>query len=235
MPYILVTLAVGYLTIALDSGFIPTGSPEYFKVRNALFLLPILFFTLLPQLMHYLQDPTDQATSPSARCRTLNCLNDDLRGNLCHLCQVLVPIHGKHCYHCGRCCLQYDHHCVFLFTCVGAANVHLFMAFTGLLSLGGLQGILVVVLKIVEELRGRPYYDRLFETGFLHLNVLRELYHASRVLHWLDIMLCLKYVLIGGTLCTVTFFKWRYFVAARRRKQGPPLEPAALAAQLTYY
>ena len=34
VPYILVTLAVGYLTIALDSGFIPTGSPEYFKVRK---------------------------------------------------------------------------------------------------------------------------------------------------------------------------------------------------------
>jgi len=50
-------------------------------------------------------------------------------GALCHLCRVVKPHRGGHCYTCGRCVLRYDHHCPFVGTCVGEANHRPFLVF----------------------------------------------------------------------------------------------------------
>lgn len=179
--------------------------------------------------MGYLMDPN--GAPPANRCKTLNFLNEKLSANLCHICQCIIPSKGKHCYHCGRCCLEYDHHCVFLFTCIGRSNVFSFMAFTGFMAISGIQGILVVLLQIIEELKTRPYYARLFEDGLFNWTVIRELYFALHVLHFLDIMLSLKYVFIGATLCVVTYFKWRYLCHLRKKIDMN----SSVSTKLTYY
>ncbi|ONK72789.1 uncharacterized protein A4U43_C04F23250 [Asparagus officinalis] len=40
----------------------------------------------------------------------------------CLYCNVIQPPRSKHCHKCCRCVLQFDHHCVWLRTCIGRAN-----------------------------------------------------------------------------------------------------------------
>ncbi|KAL2939707.1 Protein S-acyltransferase 10 [Bienertia sinuspersici] len=40
----------------------------------------------------------------------------------CTYCNVLQPPRSKHCHDCDKCVLQFDHHCVWLGTCIGLGN-----------------------------------------------------------------------------------------------------------------
>lgn len=40
----------------------------------------------------------------------------------CTYCRVLQPPRAKHCHDCDKCVLQFDHHCVWLGTCIGQGN-----------------------------------------------------------------------------------------------------------------
>ncbi|KAL7613967.1 protein S-acyltransferase 10 isoform X1 [Lactuca sativa] len=40
----------------------------------------------------------------------------------CTFCNVVQPPRTKHCHDCEKCVLQFDHHCVWLGTCVGQGN-----------------------------------------------------------------------------------------------------------------
>ncbi|KAJ4714094.1 S-acyltransferase [Melia azedarach] len=45
-----------------------------------------------------------------------------IRSLTCSYCNVEQPPRAKHCHDCERCVLQFDHHCVWLGTCVGQGN-----------------------------------------------------------------------------------------------------------------
>ncbi|GAB2223965.1 hypothetical protein Droror1_Dr00004710 [Drosera rotundifolia] len=40
----------------------------------------------------------------------------------CTYCNVVQPPRAKHCHDCDKCVLQFDHHCVWLGTCIGQGN-----------------------------------------------------------------------------------------------------------------
>ncbi|GMH24543.1 hypothetical protein Nepgr_026386 [Nepenthes gracilis] len=40
----------------------------------------------------------------------------------CTYCNVVQPPRAKHCHDCNKCVLQFDHHCVWLGTCIGWGN-----------------------------------------------------------------------------------------------------------------
>ncbi|XP_010266105.1 PREDICTED: protein S-acyltransferase 10-like isoform X4 [Nelumbo nucifera] len=40
----------------------------------------------------------------------------------CTYCNVIQPPRSKHCHDCDKCVLQFDHHCVWLGTCIGHGN-----------------------------------------------------------------------------------------------------------------
>ncbi|KAH7432626.1 hypothetical protein KP509_07G031400 [Ceratopteris richardii] len=40
----------------------------------------------------------------------------------CFNCNIYKPPRSKHCHHCNKCILQYDHHCPWLNTCIGYGN-----------------------------------------------------------------------------------------------------------------
>jgi hypothetical protein len=45
------------------------------------------------------------------------------------VCDVRVPERNKHCYTCGECCAEMDHHCPFTANCVGRDNYRFFFGF----------------------------------------------------------------------------------------------------------
>ncbi|XP_030535818.1 protein S-acyltransferase 10-like [Rhodamnia argentea] len=45
-----------------------------------------------------------------------------IRTFTCSYCNVEQPPRAKHCHDCDRCVLQFDHHCVWLGTCIGQGN-----------------------------------------------------------------------------------------------------------------
>ncbi|KAK9265528.1 hypothetical protein L1049_001773 [Liquidambar formosana] len=49
-------------------------------------------------------------------------LGTSVRNLTCTYCNVMQPPRAKHCHDCDRCVLQFDHHCVWLGTCIGQGN-----------------------------------------------------------------------------------------------------------------
>ncbi|XP_048502387.1 protein S-acyltransferase 10 isoform X2 [Beta vulgaris subsp. vulgaris] len=45
-----------------------------------------------------------------------------MRQLTCTYCNILQPPRAKHCHDCDKCVLQFDHHCVWLGTCIGQGN-----------------------------------------------------------------------------------------------------------------
>ncbi|KAK8669694.1 hypothetical protein V6N13_107118 [Hibiscus sabdariffa] len=45
-----------------------------------------------------------------------------IRTCICSYCNVEQPPRTKHCHDCDKCILQFDHHCVWLGTCIGQGN-----------------------------------------------------------------------------------------------------------------
>ncbi|KAG8478131.1 hypothetical protein CXB51_027944 [Gossypium anomalum] len=45
-----------------------------------------------------------------------------IRSCICSYCNVEQPPRAKHCYDCDKCVLHFDHHCVWLGTCIGQGN-----------------------------------------------------------------------------------------------------------------
>ena len=54
--------------------------------------------------------------------------------SVCPSCGALQFAGTKHCYIDGRCVAGFDHHCVYLNTCVGERNYHLFFVFVSLVT-----------------------------------------------------------------------------------------------------
>uniref|UniRef100_A0A803NLU1 S-acyltransferase n=1 Tax=Cannabis sativa TaxID=3483 RepID=A0A803NLU1_CANSA len=45
-----------------------------------------------------------------------------IRTLTCSYCNIEQPPRAKHCHDCDKCVLQFDHHCVWLGTCIGQGN-----------------------------------------------------------------------------------------------------------------
>ncbi|XP_059641310.1 protein S-acyltransferase 10-like [Cornus florida] len=49
-------------------------------------------------------------------------LGSSIRNFTCTYCNVVQPPRAKHCHDCDKCVIQFDHHCVWLGTCIGQGN-----------------------------------------------------------------------------------------------------------------
>ncbi|OXU25319.1 hypothetical protein TSAR_016294, partial [Trichomalopsis sarcophagae] len=52
-----------------------------------------------------------------------------LLSRLCHSCKCFRPLRAKHCRICNRCVSYFDHHCPFIYNCVGLRNRMWFFLF----------------------------------------------------------------------------------------------------------
>ncbi|GHJ88235.1 hypothetical protein NliqN6_4637 [Naganishia liquefaciens] len=73
----------------------------------------------------------------------LNFLIEDLAASgrlngtvFCINCMALKPLRAKHCRICNRCTARFDHHCPWIWNCVGSGNHRQFLLFVGTLVVG---------------------------------------------------------------------------------------------------
>ncbi|KAH7519848.1 hypothetical protein FEM48_Zijuj08G0080800 [Ziziphus jujuba var. spinosa] len=62
------------------------------------------------------------ATSWTKLVMDLHPPGTSVRSLSCSYCNVEQPPRAKHCHDCDKCVLQFDHHCVWLGTCIGQGN-----------------------------------------------------------------------------------------------------------------
>ena len=91
-------------------------------------LFGIYFGLLLIIIVSYIQIVT---FDPVDRCLIDPIFLIEQRSNLnvnyCTICRSDVTIRSYHCKKCNRCTQEFDHHCVYLNSCVGGRNYELFM------------------------------------------------------------------------------------------------------------
>lgn len=66
----------------------------------------------------------------------------------CILCDHLVYKSSHHCFRCGKCASDFDHHCKYLNVCIGESN---YVGFLRLLATYILYDVLLIVLVFQQE------------------------------------------------------------------------------------
>ncbi|KNC48584.1 uncharacterized protein AMSG_00361 [Thecamonas trahens ATCC 50062] len=82
----------------------------------------------------------------------------------CRLCQITTSPRTKHCWTCGKCVAGFDHHCMWLNTCVGDRNYAWFFAYlvtmTGLaVTLMGTSFVVFVVYFVDQASVDSHFYN----------------------------------------------------------------------------
>ncbi|KAF8419584.1 Palmitoyltransferase akr1 [Tirmania nivea] len=102
-------------------------------VLNIIFLICVIS-TIYFYTSAMLRDPgyIPKLSSLQDQKHTIDSLLSSWRfdeGNFCTACMVRRPVRSKHCRRCGRCVARHDHHCPWIFNCVGVNNHRHFFLF----------------------------------------------------------------------------------------------------------
>ena len=173
--------------------------------------------------MRYLCDNNQKALE---RCKKLDNMFEEFKVRLCYICQCISPPMSKHCYYCDRCCLEYDHHCVFLFTCIGKGNINKFIAFTGSMAFTGFFGCIVAIVQAIDDyhhqtLSYRYIYSTLspFDLSYLVWNFWFMLFDQMTYFHFVNVIFCLQFTVIGIALCFTTVLKKKYLTKIAKKQK----------------
>lgn len=69
----------------------------------------------------------------------------------CEFCNIFRPIRTSHCHDCNNCVLGFDHHCVWLGTCIGKRNYTIFFCFISCLTTFILYVIVGSITILVQQ------------------------------------------------------------------------------------
>ncbi|KAG8184534.1 hypothetical protein JTE90_012623 [Oedothorax gibbosus] len=70
---------------------------------------------------------------------------------LCHTCRTVRPLRAKHCRVCNRCVRHFDHHCPYIYNCVGLNNRIWFLVFSLTIALNCTVTVFFAAACIWEE------------------------------------------------------------------------------------
>lgn len=73
----------------------------------------------------------------------------------CETCCIFRPKKSAHCNACNNCVSKFDHHCMWMGTCVGGRNYSLFMWLCISLSTSALYCFIVSIIRLVLNYQNR--------------------------------------------------------------------------------
>ncbi|CAF3913545.1 unnamed protein product [Adineta steineri] len=164
---ILFLILMNYLTLCVN---IPTHPWQWLNiVLTSLIILPFLFIFIR---LAYIDPADDEVIKKSIGPKT----NFDRRQHAhvitelyCHICSVHVTEKAKHCSSCNKCIYSFDHHCVWLNTCIGGKNYRLFLSMLSLVVIGTLILFINSLLQFIGSfqdlssstslLKLKPFYN----------------------------------------------------------------------------
>eukprot|EP00741_Cyanophora_paradoxa_P005605 tig00000912_g5433.t1 len=79
----------------------------------------------------------------------------------CYTCNLVKPIRSKHCSVCDRCVHKFDHHCIWMNTCIGRDNHKLFFTFIILQTMAAF----LVEYLFCSALAAHPRFPEQFSVG----------------------------------------------------------------------
>jgi hypothetical protein len=193
---IIFLVLMNYLTLCIN---IPTNPWQWLNiVLSSLIILPfIIVFIVLSCI-----DPAeDEVIRKSHGPRT----DFDRREYphvitelYCHVCEVHVTEKAKHCSSCNKCIYSFDHHCIWLNTCIGGKNYRTFLLMLLLIVIGTLIIFINSLLQFIgsfedssSSLGLTPYYSSGERLGLIltspkRVNTISVIFPFNVVLFFLD-------------------------------------------------
>ena len=163
MLMIFFILLMHYLTLCVN---IPTHPWQWLViVLSSVIILPFLIIFMVMSCMDPAEDTVVNQShgprhdyDPRQHGRVITNL-------YCNICDVHVTNKAKHCSACNKCIYAFDHHCIWLNTCVGGKNYRLFLSMLVLIILGTLIIFINSLLQFIGSFQSsssslslKPFY-----------------------------------------------------------------------------
>jgi len=79
---------------------------------------------------------------------------------ICYTCNIFRPPRTSHCAVCDNCVEKFDHHCIWLGTCVGKRNYKFFFLFVSSLNFMAIYNIILSIIIIASKSNPSTQYDK---------------------------------------------------------------------------
>ena len=179
-----------------------------YKILKNIISVIFYFFGIMALVCHTLVVLVDPGSF------NLKIVREILQGNekeRCRKCDDLRPIRAHHCSKCLRCFMRLDHHCPWVFNCVGIGNQKIFYLFLIYTILTTLMSFVMLIICLVAHRKELFFYTnvKLRKMDFLENsyrifgNELKGAEHYLLIIFGI-IMNFLTFTFVGGLFVSQT-------------------------------
>lgn len=133
-----------YINTSCFTSYYATNPKIEFGLKHYIFCGVFYYCAIMTLICHTVSMCTDPGTVNYNFLRTIK------EKTFCKKCNKERPIRAHHCSTCGICVLKLDHHCPWIFNCVGYYNQKSFFLFLFYGAIGDLLSCIGLALRIID-------------------------------------------------------------------------------------